>query len=208
MKSTYQSRYHTESCDKDSQPVGGSRKIYRRGFDIYSLVESQLSDVAGGTRVSSWGIRDFESTTSLVKATKFTRMHTSVVTTTRAHSAPAANFSIVSKKRESKFRFNLFNITPINDSCREGVSYSQTRIGEEQVWPVNNPINAMEKNECKENRCDCKRQAEIDILEGCISHSRGEKVSSEAVSERTTTPKDLRVATKSLKCFEGSDVHE
>ena len=208
MKSTYQSRNHTHSCDRDSHPVGGSRENHGRGIDIFSLIESQLGHVVGGTGVSAWSIRDLDLAAPLMKTTKISRVHTSVMTTTRTDSAPTTNFSIISKKRESKFSFNLFDIAPINDCCGEGVSYSQTRIGKEQVWPVNDAINALDKNQSEENRCESARDAEIDVLEGCIKHSRGEEVSSEAVSERSTTPKNLRVATDSLKSFEGSYVHE
>jgi hypothetical protein len=73
---------------------------------------------------------------------------------------------------------------------------------------MDNSINSMDKNECDQNGCNCSRKAEIDALEGCINHSCGEKVSSETVSERTTTPKNFRVTTSSFKRFEGSNVHE
>lgn len=208
MKSTYQSRNHTDSRDRNSQPVGGSREINRSGFDIYSLVESQLGDVAGGARIRSRRIGYLDLAASLMKSPKITRVHSSVMTTAGAYRAPASDCSIFSQKHESKFGFDLFNITPINDGGREGVSDTQPRIGEEKIWPVHDPINAMAKNKCKENWCDCSGNLEINILEGCINHSCGEKVSSEAVSERTTTPKNLGVTTNSLKCLEGSSVHE
>lgn len=208
MKSTYQSSYHADACNKYAQPVGGSREINWRGFDVYSFIESQLRDVAGSTRIRSRSIGYLDRTVSLMKSTKFTRVHTSVVMTARADSAPASDFSVASNKRESKFSFDLFNITPINYSRSERVSYAQTRIGKEQMWPLNYSINAMNEDKCKHNRCDCSRIAEINALEGCINHSRSEKVSSATVSERTTTPQNFRVTTSSFKRFEGSNVHE
>ena len=208
MKSTNQNSYCAGTCNEDSQPVSVGSEINWRSFDINSLIESQLGNVVSGSRIRSRSIRNLDRTGSLMKSTKLTRMYASVITTARAYSAPASDFSIISNKRESEFCFNLFNITPINDSCGEGISYSQTRIGKEQIWSMDNSINSMDKNECNQNRCHCSRKAEIDALEGCINHSGSEKVSNETVSERTTTPKNFRVATSSFKRFEGSYVHE
>lgn len=208
MKSAYQSSYYADSCNRYSQPVNVRSEINWRSFDINSLIESQLGNMVSGSRIRPRSIGNLDRTGSLMKSTKLTRVYATVITTARAYSAPASDFSIISNKRESEFCFNLFNIAPIDDSCGEGISYAQTRIGKEQIWSMDNSINSMDKNECDQNRCNCSRKAEIDALEGCINHSGGEKVSSETVSERTTTPKNFRVTTSSFKRFEGSNVHE
>jgi hypothetical protein len=208
MKSTYQSRYKGQSRSVDTQLVGDSRKIHGRGLDIYSLIESQLSHVAGSTRIRSGSIRDLDLAVALMKTTKFSRVYTSVMTTTRTYSAPTTNFTEVSEYRESEFSFNLSDITPINDRGGERVSYSETRISKEQRWTLNDPINPLHESQSEENRRNGARDAEIDMLERCIEHACGEEVSSETVTERSTTPKNFRVATNSLKSFEGSKVHE
>lgn len=208
MKSTYESRNHANGRDRDSQPVGGSREVNGSGFDIYSLVKSQLGNVSGRTRIRSWRIGYLDVTTSLMKSPKITRVHSSVVTAAGANCAPAADFSIFSQNRESKFSFDRFNIAPVNDGGRERISNAQRRVGEEKIRPVHDPINCMAKNNANKNWRDRSRNLEIDVLERSINHSRSENVSSKAISNRATTPKNLGVTTNSFKCLEGSSVHE
>jgi len=211
MKSTYESRNHANGRDRDSQPVGGNRKVNWSGFNIDSLVKPQLSDVTGGTRIGSWRIGNFDVTTSLVslvKSSKVTRVHSSVVTTARAYRAPAADFAIFSQNRKSEFSFDCFNIVPINDGGGERISDAQRRVGEEKIRSVHYTINSMAKDKANQNWGSCSGNLEINVLERSINHSHSENVGSKAVRNRATTPKNLGVTTNSFKCLEGSSVHE
>ena len=163
-------------------------------FETSALLHIHASNLSRRSRIRPGRISSFNSTTLLMKSFEFTGMNSSVLRSRGSSSSPAFNDSEITFYMENKFSINIANARPIEDRCGEGVSNSQSKVGEDQSRSLNSKVDRDGNQEDKGAKGKIFSAAVLGFQDCSNQHPKTEEISQTTVNSRALGTKNNRIA--------------
>lgn len=160
-----------------------------------AFLHEASSDLRSSARIGSRRISRSNSSSLLVKTTKFAGMNGAMLRSGGTSSGPAFGDAMVAGDVEDKLSIDLADVAPIKDGGSERVSYRYTYIRKEQSWSLNSEEDRGRKHYRKNAESEVFTLTISGINNGRKEHSKTEEITQSAVHARSMRSKDNRIST-------------
>jgi hypothetical protein len=175
---------------------------------LISSAHAISGNVQRSTRIGVRRIGGSNGVSSLANLSKVSAVNSSVLVATWPNRAPAFKDSMLSFDGKSVFSVKASYIRPINNDGGEGVSNSQSTIGEKNRRAIQETINQGGDKNDKSYRSTLTKVERIAFNQDGRNHSGTKYVASSTIKVSSTGAKELRITTGFSQVFEGGSRHE
>ena len=164
--------------------------------------------VQRSTRISVRRVSGSNGVSSFGNFSKVSPVDSSVLVATRANRAPASKDSVLGFNSKCVFSVETRYIQPINNDGGEWISNSQSTIGEENRWSIQETINQGGHKKDKGYGSTLAKVQRVTFNKDGSNQSSTKDVAGSTVKESSTGAKELRITTGFSQVFEGGSRHE
>lgn len=194
------------------QPSGDQVFLHNVGnasaSGLNSLSHPIVSYVKSSARIGVRRVGSSNGVSLFSNFSKVTSVDSFMLVATGPNRAPATKDTVFGVNGERVLGVQTNYIRPINNDGGERVSYSHSKISEENCGPVQETINQSGHEKYGSYGSTLTKVKRVTFHNNRSSHAGAKKVASTTIKISSTGAKELRITTGFSQIFEGGSRHE